>query len=819
MTWANTSTMKKLISLEQLKKMGPHFLIVLGFALAALIFYAPLLEGKVLMQSDIQQYEGMARQLKAERAATGEEIYWIDNAFGGMPTYQLGARYPVDFLSPFYKLIRILPRPAHILFLYFFSAYLLLLVLRIPWHTALIGSFAYGFSTYSLIILQVGHNTKALAIAYIPLVIAGVVLLFQQRSKLWGLALTTLALGLHIRANHYQMTYYLLLLMGVFVLVYAFSAYKTQQFKSYFKALGILTLAAILALGFNATALLATAEYSEFSTRSKTELKLLPDGNPREQSTGLDYDYITTYSYGIFESLNLIAPRIQGGGSVEDLGTSSNFYSRLVERGVPPSQAQSIVQNTPTYWGDQPILEAPAYVGVTIFFLALLGFFFLKEPLRNALLLGSLLSLLLSWGKNFPWLTDFFIDFVPFYNKFRAVSSIQIILEMCLPIMATMAVHYFIQNTPRDWKRTMKVALIPVGGLILVYLCQGMLSFSGPNDAYYSEVFGADLFQEIVSARKDIFQADLFRALIFMALISGILLAYSLNKLKKTTALIGIAALVLFDLLGVAHRYIDNDRFESPRLAQQAFAMTPADRAILQDNSYYRVYEPKIGMNGARTAYFHNTLGGYHGAKPRRLEELFDYYKTHEISGILDMLNVKYVLYTNEEEQLEPLRNPYALGNAWLVQEIKSFETPDALLRGMLANDFEATALLLDDAIATDFPRVFETDSTAQIQLEEHRPGYLKFSFTSEKEQFAVFSEMYYPKGWSMTIDGETNSIHNVNYVLRGALIPAGKHQIEMQFDPQVIKAGFYIQWGTLLLFLIILGVLYRISGNSTKTD
>src|SRR6056300_993095 len=363
-----------------LKIKGPlHLLILFGFVWVSLLFYYPLLSGKTLLQSDIRQYEGMSRQLKEYREQTGQETYWIDNAFGGMPTYQLGAKYPGDFLSPVYSFFRILPRPAHILFIYLFGAYILLLILKVPWPSALFGALAFGFSTYLLIILQVGHNTKALAVGFFPFVLGGVVLLFRQKF-FWGVLMSSLALGMQIRANHYQMTYYLLMLLGLLVMVYGYHALKNKQTKSFFQSVGALIVSGVLALGLNATPLLATAEYTDFSTRGTSELKLNADGSPKEQSTGLDFDYITEYSYGIFESLNLIAPRVQGGGSSEDLGTKHGVYEFLTENGVAPNQAREFSKNVPTYWGEQPFLEAPAYIGITLFFLLCLVFSLTKVP-------------------------------------------------------------------------------------------------------------------------------------------------------------------------------------------------------------------------------------------------------------------------------------------------------------------------------------------------------------------------------------------------------------------------------------------------------
>ena len=456
-----------------------HIGVVVGFALVALTFYHPLLSGKKLLQSDIRQYEGMARQLKEHRKDTGTETYWIDNAYGGMPTYQLGARYDGDSIGLFNTIIRFLPRPADTLFLYFFSTYIFLLILRIPWHTALFGALAYGFSTYLLIILQVGHNTKAAALGYMPLVLAGVFLWFQNK-RLWGLLLTTLAMGLQIRANHYQMTYYTLALLGVWVVCYAYEAYRTKNHLDFLKSLGGIALSFVLALGLNATPLLATAEYSTFSTRGKTELQQNPDGSPKSQSTGLDYDYITEYSYGIFESIGLIAPRVQGGGSREDLGEKSEVYRFLRREGLNPAQAQEFVVNVPTYWGQQPILEAPAYVGITVVFFALLALFLMRaSPLKYGLAGGTVVSLLLSWGKNIPWLTHFLIDYMPFYNKFRAVSSAQVILEFCLPVLAAFGLFHLYKARKEDFKKVIRSTSILVCFLLLVFGFKGDVVFFG----------------------------------------------------------------------------------------------------------------------------------------------------------------------------------------------------------------------------------------------------------------------------------------------------------------------------------------------------
>ena len=811
--------MKKLNKASIRSILMPHGLVVLGLVFISLLFYYPLLNGKTLLQSDIRQYEGMSRELKEHRLETGEETYWVNNAFGGMPTYQLGAQYPADFLSPIYSFFRVLPRPAHILFLYLLGAYILLLVLQIPWHTALFGSLAFGFSTYLLIILQVGHNTKALAVSFIPFVLAGLLLVFE-RKKLLGFILITLALGMQIRANHYQMTYYLLLLMGVFVIVFGIQAWREKKGKSFLGSLGVLFISGILSLGLNATPLLATAEYTSFSTRGSSELKLQADGTPKEQSSGLDYDYITEYSYGKFESLNLIAPRIQGGGSSENLGKDHGVYNFLRTRGIGPTQAKQFSENVPTYWGSQPILEAPAYIGVSVFFFAIIALAFVKGPIRNALGIGILFSLVLSWGKNFAFLTQFFIDYIPFYNKFRAVSSIQVILECCFPILAALGIHFALKNIKSiDIKRFLKVSMFPIALLVILIFSQGVMSFSGPNDGYFKEMYGAELVSQIVEARKSIYQADLLRGIVICSLLILFLIAFKYDKIKRNAVHPLLIAVLLFDLLGISNRYIEHEGFVSERFAKNAFQITEADRAILIDTSDFRVYEPQLGLTGARTAYFHKTLGGYHGAKPRRFEELFEYYNTHQIAGVLDFLNVKYILFQEEETAtLKPLRNPNALGSSWFVEDLFSTPDPDALLERLKIADFDKEALFIEQDLPNTLPLSFKKDSLAWIVLTSKKTNQLIYNSQSSSEQFAVFSEMYYPKGWTAKINGVPASIYNVNYVLRGLLLPAGTNQIEFVFSPPVVALGTLLRWISAFLFLGMVSSIVYFDYQKQKT-
>ena len=789
-----------------LQKVFPKVLIVAVLALVSLLFYYPLISGKVLVQSDIQQYKSMGRQIAESRSETPpHETYWIDNAFMGMPTYQLGARYPADFLQPFYYLTRFLPRPANLLFLYLLSAFVLFSVIGLQNGPAFLGSISFGFSTYLLIILQVGHNTKAEAIGYFPLVLAGFLLLIQNK-RLWGWVLSVLALGMQIRANHYQMTYYLLLFLGVLGLVYALAAFRNKQLPSFLTQMGLFVTAGLLALGLNATPLLATAEYSEFSTRGSSELRQNADGTPKVTTEGLDYEYITQYSYGIFESFSLLFPRIQGGGSRENLGTDSPFYSFLIRAGVPRSQAAVFCSAVPTYWGDQPILEAPAYIGICVAFLALLGFFSSHGPLRNGLALGIGLSLLLSWGKNIPWLTQTLIDYFPLYNKFRAVSSAQVILELCTPILAVWGLtQFWLLPSEQQKKQLLRTTMIFGALIAALFVLQGMLSFQGIMDTYLRQAYGAAIFDQIVQARKDMYSADLLRGVIFIALISGVLYGKKLGKIPPHLTLLLLVGIVAADLLQVSSRYIDRELFVPKRMAVQAFQPTEADKTILNDSSYFRVFDSEAQLNSARTAYFHHTLGGYHGAKPKRLQEVIDFFNAHRAAQVLNMLNVKYVLYTDEDTQ-KVLINPEAQGVAWPVDSLLVASNDDEALQRLKDIDISHKAVLSEKALPADFPMPKEIDTTFQISLTQFRPDSLQYTYRAEKDQLVVFSESYYKNGWKARVNGNEIPLIRVNHLLRAAWLPANANTVTFTFEPGVIAQGTRIRWASLLVFFICVG-------------
>ena len=792
------------INKVKIRKSLIHLYTAIGFAVLSLIFYSPLLSGKRLYQSDINQYEAMSREITDNRDAFSDEIYWIDNAFGGMPTFQLGAKFAYDILAPVHMLFRFIPRPAHTLFLYLLTMYILLMVLKIPWRIAVLGSIAFGFSTYLLIILQVGHNTKALAISYIPLVVAGLLLL-KQHKLLPGFLVSLVAISLQIRANHYQMTYYMLILLGIYFIIYLIDSYRKNDVKDFITYISLFFLAGILSLGLNAPNILSTYDYSKYSTRSQSELKLNPDGSKKEITTGLDYDYITQYSYGIFESLNLVAPRVQGGASSEDLGEDSGLYQFLVDNNVPETQAKSFIKSVPTYWGSQPILEAPAYIGASIAFLFILSLFVVKGPFKKWLLISFILSLLLSWGKNFPILTNLFIDYVPFYNKFRAVSSIQIILEFAVPLLAVVGLNKFLADSDlKNIRRSFAIFSVP---LILLLVFSGSLSFTGLYDDYYSNGYGQEIFSQIIEERKNIFNKDILRALIIGGVIF-LTLRFSRLIGRNFTFLI-VSSVIILDLYSVNKRYIDKDLFIDKSI--NTYQLSEIDNEILSDTLDYRVFNLSTGLSNAKSSFYHNSLNGYHAAKLRRFQEYYDYLTFHDNQKLFNSLNVKYLIGVDEQDQEQLYVNPDALGNAWAVDSLLVYDNPDELLNKLKEVDMGKIALGLRNTIPKDSPLIFESNDLIKIEKFKNSSSHLTYNYDALSEQLVVFSEVYYPSGWEVYIDGNKSSFFDVNYLLRGMLVPEGKHKIEFYFSPKIVKTGINIRIITIIItFSLIALMLYR---------
>lgn len=800
----------------------PHLLALAGFVAIALAYFYPVIQGKEIYQSDIVQYIGMAKEQNDFRQTEDEEPYWTNSAFGGMPTYQLGAKYPHNYVKSLDSVLRFLPRPADYLFLYFIGFYILLLSLRIKPLKAFFGALAFGLSTYLIIILGVGHNAKAHAIAYMPMVVAGVLLVFQRKYILGGL-LTMIAVALEIQANHFQMTYYLLILLLIIGIYYSYQFIKAKEFKELGKVLGVFAIAGILAIGANATNLMATSEYAKVSTRSNSELTINPDGSPKTSQNAMSYEYITEYSYGKSESLNLIAPRLFGGGNSEKLDEKSEVHQFMVRQGIPYEYISQLRDNFGrTYWGDQPIVAAPAYIGAVVFFLFVLALFVEKCKIKYAFLAGAIVSLMLSWGKNFPLLTDFFINYVPMYNKFRAVSSIQVILELCVPVLAVLGLTSYLKaDKAAQWDSLKKAGGISLGLLLILLLGKGMFSFSSPNDASMIEYlnylvqnksFGHEFMEALRSDRAKMYSADVVRSLVLVALSALILFGFNKEKLTQNITIILIGVLMVGDLFLVDKNYVNKDSFVDSRLMNEPFQETPIDKLIDEDQSVYRVFEKAGAMSNARTSYFHHSIGGYSAVKPKKIQELYDYQIVKNNQEVLNMLNVKYIIDTDEEGKQVPLLNENAYGNAWFVNEVVDVLSADEEMKA-LESLGRNTAVLNKQNFNIDISNSFVTDSLSSIKLVEYKPNYLKYQSQNQNDGLAVFSEIYYPNGWVATIDGNETEIFEVNYTLRGLQVPKGNHTIEFRFEPQVVKTGSRIALASSLVMILLIagGVFYGV--------
>ena len=796
--------MKKLIDFFFTRNFTYHIAIISFFAITSLIYFSPLLSGKSIFQSDITQFSGMAKQIVDHRQSFDEEPYWIDNAFVGMPSYQVAAKYPFDLLDKVDKAIRFLPRPADYLFVYLLSFYVLLISVKVEQKFAVIGAFAFAFSTYLIIILGVGHNTKALAIGYAPLAIAGVYNLFEKK-YLVGFILATLGFGLQINANHYQMTYYFVMLSGLLALIHLFNEIKIKNidYKKYTGFIG----AIILAITLNSTSILATKEYTDFSTRGNSELTINPDGSEKQNTGGLTREYITEYSYGTAESFNLIIPRFTGGGSGDLIDKDSNFYKNL--RNYDSESAKIIYENARLYWGDQPIVEAPAYIGVTVFFLFIIGLFLLSRINLIWVLSAFAFTLFLSWGKNFSFLTDMFIDYFPFYNKFRAVSSIQVLIEFLVPFVAIIGLYNFYRKK-NDIIITQKKLLIVVSAFLTVF---SILYFFGESLFDFKSNFEPfdqypEILKMIVDERVIVYKSDILRSSFFVILCFGVLYGIINKKIKENYSLFILFLIITVDLWSVDKKYLNEDDFVAKSSISNPFKANIFDLEIQKDKSDFRVFEPFRGLTNGRTSYFHKSISGYNAARPQKMQDLFDFYLFNKNYKVLDMLNVKYIIDVNQSNELELKTNESILGSAWFVEELVSVESLDDEILQLNNIDFKKTAISQNIS-----NKSYKKDPQNSIILKEKRANKLIYEVDAISDQFAVFSEAYYNKGWNAmivnsgdkSIDSKPLSHQRVNYLLRGMEVPPGKYELHFWFDPPVLMTGSIISiFSSVILFLSI---------------
>lgn len=795
------------------KKLTPHLIAIVIMVIITFAYFHPLLDGKKLFQSDITHWKGMSKEILDYRASTGKEALWTNSMFGGMPAYQISVKHTSNIIGFFDKIFTFsLPHPANLLFLYFIGFYILLISLRVnPW-LAIGGALAFAFSSYSLIILEAGHNSKAHAIGYMAPVLAGILLTFRGKIYL-GSILTALFLSLELKANHLQITYYLLLIVLLLGICVFIDSVRNKKINEFIKASGFLIVAAILAVATNITNLWSTWEYGKETIRGKTELTT----EKENRTSGLDKDYATQWSYGIGETFTLLIPNAKGGAS-DALGNDEKAM-----KGIDPQVANSIAgQNH--YWGDQPFTSGPVYVGAIIMFLFILGLFVTKGNTRWWLLAVVVLSIVLAWGKNFMPLTDFFLHYVPGYNKFRAVSMTLVMANLAIPLLAILGLQAILNN--RDVllrnKKPLWISLGITGGLTLLFyiLPDTFFSFLSQGEIGAIEqqrqsldsnqLQGFDLVvSNLKAARINVFKADALRSLLLVLAAAGLIYTWLYTKLNKGYFFAGFALLVIIDMIPVASRYLNKDDFQNRSMVANPYKPTEADQIILKDTDpNFRVYNLTVStFQDASTSYFHKSIGGYHGAKLRRYQEIIDHHIVKNNMNVLNMLNTKYFIVPGADKRPEIQINFEALGNAWFVSEVKTVDNADQEINAL--TDFNPANTAVVDKRFSNLIAGFKPviDSTATIKLTKYAPNKLNYTTQSNSDQLAVFSEIYYDKGWKAFIDNKPTPHFRVNYILRGMVVPAGNHTIEFRFEPSVYYTGNIISSVSSIIILLLAAV------------
>ena len=831
------------------------------FMILALVYANPVLTGKQLFQHDIVQYKGGAKELLDYRAQNGQETYWSDSMFGGMPTYQMGAQFRGDIVKSIDGVLNFLPKPANYIFLLFSGFFLLGLVAVRNWKYALLGATFFGLSTYFYIALAAGHNGKIHTVAYFAPLLAGILLVYIRKKYILGFIVTALFMGLQVAANHPQMTYYLFIALGFLFVSELIRAFQHKiSWKHFGISNGILALAMILGVGMNSQRIMANSEYVTETVRGK---QILNNDRHSSDESGMDKESMLMWSYGKMETLNLFIPRLMGGSSNEE--GSDKMMARVQEMVQENVTSQSEMDriskgfSSLTYWGEQPGTSGPAYQGAVVCFLAILGFFFAWKKYRYWILGASILTIFLAWGSNFMALSDFFIDFVPFYNKFRAPSSILVVVELLFPLIAMIGLYRFFNSNEKtettsenilteEYKtKILKYVSASVLGIILLLLVFGksILGFHTDSEKTYLPPYLLDF---LVDERFKMFRIDAIKAIVYVAITAGVLFLSLKKKLSQNIAIIVIGLVSLFDLWSVNKRYLNNDNFVDKAFAENPFQTENSDllmqkvgensnlQSLLanakinqtletiaeKDKTHYRIYNQTLGtFSETNTSYFKSSIGGYHAVKLRRYDDLINEYfskmDTVRIPKILNMLNTKYMIFGNAEKP-DAVVNPNANGNAWFVSNVKFVENPNEEIKQIGEIDSKKVAIVSKDDQKYFEGKQMAADSTAILNLTKYQPNELEFKTQSKTPQLAVFSEIYYPKGWKMLIDGNEVPYIKANYLLRAVHVPAGNHMVKMVFEPAVIAKGKLISMIAFGLFLLLsLGGIYFLYRNTNR--
>lgn len=817
-------------TLKVWQKIFPFATAVLVFILITLAYFHPMLEGKRLDQHDITMWKGMSKEIADFREKTGEEALWTNSMFGGMPAWQISVVYTGNLIRHIKNVLyKALPYPLGTVFMYFFGFYILLLVLRLdPW-LSMAGALAFGFSSYFFIILGAGHSSKAMAIGYMAPVLSGIILAFRGKYAAGGL-LTAIALALELEANHLQITYYLLLLVVILGIFQLIDAFRFKTFPNFFKALGVLMIAALLAVMTHGTNLYATWEYGKESMRGAPILSQ----NTEDQTKGLDRSYITHWSYGVAETWSLLIPNAKGGATAM-IGTGNPALEQA-DRNFKQALAQ---QNA--YWGDQPGTSGPVYTGAIVAFLFFIGLFFVKGKYKWILLGGTILSILLGWGKNFMPFTDFFLDYIPGYNKFRAVSMTLVIADLTIPLLGFLGL-YQLYKEPKLITQKSKLFFTAFGltaGLsFLFYLLPGSffnflsvfeveqfarLKQSNPADTGQINIFIA----ELEKVRMAIFKKDALRSFLFITLAASLIYAFGKNKLKQNWLTAILTVLILVDMAGISSRYLNSSNFVAKKKAEQPFVATTANTEILKDTEPgYRVLDLTTStFNDAGASYFHHSIGGYHGAKLQRYQDIIDQYLQSELMGlnqvmrenltlasiqqnmsqnqVINMLNTRYLIFN---PQSPPIRNQHAFGNAWPASKLVWVSSPDEEMNQLGLHDLRTTVVVHEE-FKPLLQEIKNTDTaSAMIKLTDYKPNELVYQAELDQSRLVVFSQIWYTAGWKAYVNGEEQPLIRANYLLRALKLPAGNSEVVMKFEPAVWKYGQKISYASsgLLLLLVI---------------
>jgi len=813
--------------LSTLKPAMPHFVAVLVFTVISFVFFYPVIEGRKINAHDTKVYESSSKEINDYRDQYGKEPLWTNSMFGGMPAFMISVKYPGNLFKHLDDFLKSYKTPVAALFLSMLGFYVMLLLFGVnPW-LAMAGAIAYGFSSYLFVSLSAGHNTKAYAMAYMAPVIGSAVYSFRKNAIAGG-ALFALFLSMQIMANHFQITYYTGLIVLVFGIFELAAAIREKTLPAFLKTMGMLVVAALIAFTVNFASLYSTWEYSKESTRGKSDLSQADGGN----GSGLDKEYITQWSYGVDESLTFLIPNFRGGATVP-FSNDSETVKVLRKNKMGHAQGQ-----LSTYWGNQPITSGPVYFGAVVLFLFMLGLLIIRGREKWWILAAVLLSLFLSWGKNFMPLTSLFIDFFPGYDKFRAVSMTLVMAGVLVPLMAVLALRDITEGAvtrAKALKSVLTAALVTGGVALIFFLVPGIAgSFLRPDEKALPDSL-MWIKEAMMADRKMMLRADALRSALLIAGGAALLWFFLKEKIKAKYALVGLGALFLIDQIPVDARYLGGSNFETKRSAVNAFAPSQADKEILADKGEYRVLNLTVSVfNDASTSYYHKSVGGYSGVKMKRYQELIEADLTDDINALigslrsasswddadgvmknlnaLNMLNTKYIII---DPGASPLTNRYAAGNAWLVKKVSLVENADAELQAVKTINPKEEAVV--DRRFADMITITETQESVgdTIFLTSYEPNMLTYTAELSTDRIAVFSEIYYQHGWQAYINEEPANHFRTDYVLRGMALPAGKHTVTFRFEPVSYKTGNKVSLAgsLILLALLVLAALPQFKG------